>query len=68
MARQIICDICGGTYQESRAQESHKMILNGHSVKVYIDIDTEDDNFTRVDACIDCKKQAIQQVLNGGEA
>jgi len=41
--------------------------VTGHAVKVYIYIDTEDNSFIKLDTVVDCRKQATQQILNGGE-
>jgi len=62
MARMIICDVCGVTYTESR-QDHHNIELNGKSVKVFIDFDEDDSRFNRLDACTDCKKQALMKII-----
>jgi len=63
MARMIICDVCDVTYIESK-QDHHKIELNGKSIKVFIDLDDEDDlRYNRLDACTDCKKQALMKII-----
>lgn len=64
MSRQITCDICETVYKENR-RDSIEVKINDITVKVYIDLnsDLELYDYNRVDACLACKKQVLQQVL-----
>mgnify|MGYP006406382607 CR=1 FL=1 len=64
MARMIICDICEATYAESY-EEQHKVEINGKILKVFIDLDLNNSEagFGRIDACKNCRQQALHKVL-----
>ena len=66
MARQLICDICDLTYTEQRQNQKHQKIeFNGKSYTVYIDITSEEAaEYSHLDVCPNCKKQALSQLLD----